>query len=430
MSNYKKDIEQLFKDEFEGFEMKPSNKVWNNLEKEILKTKFTRFNPAKFNIYYLSLLILAAIGIIFLSTANLNHLYKTASNSENITYNNNDRNIYTEKIGENQNDDFVVDNQALSAENKDFENKVTDENNTYTSISNINEIAEISNIFQLNIFQNSTNSYSTDGKNQISKFETSDCEGCAPLSVSFTNKIENADVLKWTFGNGLTSAEENPDCIYETSGQYVVCLEYKINENVGYFYDTVVVYQKPEADFGTNKSENILVNDEIEFFNESTNAAEYLWNFGDTKTTDEFEPVHSYSSIGNYTVKLFAISANNCIDSVISQLFVDKEKYNIIFPTAFTPNINGPSGGVYDINSDDNDVFYPAFSDPVEEYELLIYNRKGLLIFKSTDINIGWDGYFKNELVKSDVYVYIAKIKFANGDDTVKTGNVTLINKK
>jgi gliding motility-associated-like protein len=37
---------------------------------------------------------------------------------------------------------------------------------------------------------------------------------------------------------------------------------------------------------------------------------------------------------------------------------------------------------------------------------LLIYNRWGQVILKTSDLNYGWDGYFKGTLCEQDVYVY------------------------
>jgi gliding motility-associated-like protein len=48
-----------------------------------------------------------------------------------------------------------------------------------------------------------------------------------------------------------------------------------------------------------------------------------------------------------------------------------------------------------------NDVFHPIFVG-VDQYHFSIFNRWGELIFESTDPNIGWDGYYRNELCKHD----------------------------
>ena len=62
-----------------------------------------------------------------------------------------------------------------------------------------------------------------------------------------------------------------------------------------------------------------------------------------------------------------------------------------------------------------------------EQYELNIFNKWGELLFISTDVNIGWDGYYRNELCKQDVYVYKINVKFIDGRSESYSGDVTLL---
>ncbi|MEY5041995.1 MAG: hypothetical protein RLZZ414_1548, partial [Bacteroidota bacterium] len=71
----------------------------------------------------------------------------------------------------------------------------------------------------------------------------------------------------------------------------------------------------------------------------------------------------------------------------------------IVIPNAFSPNNDGL-----------NDVFLPRIEN-VDEYELLIFNRWGDVIFNTNDPTLGWDGTYKNQLVQMDVYVYLIRIK-------------------
>jgi PKD repeat protein len=43
---------------------------------------------------------------------------------------------------------------------------------------------------------------------------------------------------------------------------------------------------------------------EVTFTNYSTNSETYMWDFGDSQTSTEMNPVHIYASAGSYTVKL------------------------------------------------------------------------------------------------------------------------------
>ena len=47
------------------------------------------------------------------------------------------------------------------------------------------------------------------------------------------------------------------------------------------------------------------------FYNNSYNATDFYWDFGDNQSSTEIEPLHQYSEAGNYQVKLTAY--NNCL---------------------------------------------------------------------------------------------------------------------
>ena len=98
----------------------------------------------------------------------------------------------------------------------------------------------------------------------------------------------------------------------------------------------------------------------------------------------------------------------------------------IIFPNAFSPNMNGPNGGYYSDMDKTNDVFHPWISEIPVEYQLKIFNRKGNLLFESMDLNIGWDGYYNQSLQPIGVYIYKIRAKFSDGKTVVKMGDLTL----
>ena len=75
--------------------------------------------------------------------------------------------------------------------------------------------------------------------------------------------------------------------------------------------------------------------------------------------------------------------------------------------------------------------FYPSLframeQGPAELDVLLIFNRWGQLVFESGDPD-GWDGTFKGEPAPPEVYVYLAKYRFPNGEIREFKGDVTLI---
>ncbi len=141
----------------------------------------------------------------------------------------------------------------------------------------------------------------------------------------------------------------------------------------------------------------------------------------------EKDPRHTYDTEGLYDIELHVWSDNDCYDAlkVLGAIEVF-ESGQILFPNAFTPNLDGSSGGAYNPNDFSNDVFYPI-GEGLEEYHLEIFNRWGILIFESYDINVGWDGYYDNKLLNEGVYVWKVTGKYNNGKDFKKVGTVMLL---
>jgi PKD repeat protein len=86
----------------------------------------------------------------------------------------------------------------------------------------------------------------------------------------------------------------------------------------------------------------------VQCFNLSQNANSYLWSFGDGITATDESPKHFYTSEGEYDIQLIANNTYQCPDTfTIFRAVVAKSAGKIEFPSAFTPNPNGPNGGKY-----------------------------------------------------------------------------------
>ena len=101
-------------------------------------------------------------------------------------------------------------------------------------------------------------------------------------------------------------------------------------------------------------------------------------------------------------------SNNGCTDKFILSPGVTVEPAGEIrFSTVFTPNLDGPidrtdlpTGG-----TEIDQFFFPPIREKVIDYKLQIFNRLGVLIFESHDINIPWNGYYKGSFASRE-YIY------------------------
>ena len=253
-------------------------------------------------------------------------------------------------------------------------------------------------------------------------------QACPPLEVQFSNHSTYSESYYWTFGDGSVSTLKEPSHTYYDPGTYLVSLTVTGPGGSDTENSVVItVFDVPTAYFNIMPTVVFLPDDPINCDNLSENASSYLWNFGDGKTSTEFEPTHIYTEVGEFDISLIASTINQCIDTfTITRAVTAEASGEIKFPNAFTPNQNGPSDGSYNDGDYSNDIFHPV-AKGVVEYELSILTRWGELIFESKDIKIGWDGYYRGEPCKQDVYVWKIKGRFANGKNFNKAGDVTLI---
>ena len=112
---------------------------------------------------------------------------------------------------------------------------------------------------------------------------------------------------------------------------------------------------------------------------------------------------------------LYTTDTNGCRNSDMVTVFVE-DCLVLYVPNAFTP-----------ANHDEhNDVFHVS-GTCVQDFEFYIYNRWGMQLFESKDLNKGWDGTYLGQSVQQDVYVWIAKARSIGGLSIYKTGKVTVM---
>jgi PKD repeat protein len=139
---------------------------------------------------------------------------------------------------------------------------------------------------------------------------TSDNQGgCLPVEIQYTdNSSPNTSTWSWTFEGGTpsSSSEQNPLIAYNEAGVFDVQLV--VSNGVGsdtlVFEDYVEILGLPTASFSA-----IEDNLDVSFVNTSMDADSYFWDFGDSNTSTESDPMHLYNEVGSYTVTLVATNA-------------------------------------------------------------------------------------------------------------------------
>ena len=119
--------------------------------------------------------------------------------------------------------------------------------------------------------------------------------------------------------------------------------------------------------------------------------------------------------VDSINVKLWAYNPYECFDTTTITVFVDHT--TLWTPNAFTPD------------ESTNNTFYVKVND-VMRYHILIYDRRGDLVFESFDPEMPWDGKAKNgKNCPQGVYTYIISAHHITYpyDQIVRRGTVLLI---
>lgn len=146
---------------------------------------------------------------------------------------------------------------------------------------------------------------------------------CSNLTMQFTNTSTanfggfNPRTFVWDYGDGsppdTTSFNQIRTHAFPAPGTYFVILQ---NFDTSFcnvpVADTqrVSIFPNVKALFST--SPKGCVPYQPSFTNESIGGTEWLWDFGDGNTSTEFEPLHTYTTAGNYRVTLIARDPTTC----------------------------------------------------------------------------------------------------------------------
>lgn len=174
----------------------------------------------------------------------------------------------------------------------------------------------------------------------------------------------------------------------------------------------------PTAAFTYRIEGETLIDQEVQFINNSIGTIQWTWNFGEGTYSNEENPRFHYERSGDYLVQLLA-SNGYCNDTAYQYVNIDP-LLAVYVPNAFTPGINGK-----------NDYFFPQGEGiELNSYDMFIYDRWGKLMWQTGNFSKKWDGtnMFSLEQVPVGTYVYLIKFReFADLDRHVYKGTVTVI---
>jgi len=256
---------------------------------------------------------------------------------------------------------------------------------------------------------------------------------CVPLTATFTDSsFSNITNWLWNFGDvrsdtANVSALQNPQHKFNHAGTYSITLTVtSVNGCKATWTDSniITVYPYPVANFTFNPIEgNVTLQPNINFYDRSTNADNWSWNFGDTAsgsndTSSLQNPVHIYTDAQSYTIWLIVTSKIGCIDSISKEIIIDQE-FTFFAPNAFTPD-----------DGANNMTFIPkGIGWDLNHFVMYIFDRWGEQIYETHDVNKPWDGHVQgsNVIAQMDVYTWLVILNDYKENQHKFVGRVTLI---
>lgn len=239
----------------------------------------------------------------------------------------------------------------------------------------------------------------------LANFTVSDTNGCAPLTVNFTNLStgdENNMQYYWFCydDQGQTvfvSDQKDPSYTFDYGGKYNVMLTvsntYDCLDSI-IKYDCITVSYQPEAEFDaipevalwseTNGAISFLVQGDTTAFDNGMNIS---WDFGDGNTdSSSYAVEHSYASWGDYNVTLSLYTSDGCSSSITHTVTLEAD---LIFPNVITPNGDGVNDvfAIGNLNTSINNLD----PDRYRNNELTIYDRWGKQVYHAENYDTFMD---------------------------------------
>lgn len=253
------------------------------------------------------------------------------------------------------------------------------------------------------------------------KFSMSSDEICAGDKCDFRPVNANEDLkYVWNFGDGGLSSTINATHKFRKAGEFTVTLEVhhpKTNEVIASNTESIVVNELPVADFAFSRANEGIPT--YTFVNESYGADVMLWNVKGLKqsTNEEFE--YTFRKKGNYHVSLITKNEFGCTNKVEKKVAINAD-YNLLAPTAFTPN--GDNG---------NNTFIPKALQVMDvDFTMTVQDKTGKLVYTTQNAFEGWDGrYTEDNTLAPSGSSYIWRVVLINslGEREFYEGQVFVI---
>jgi gliding motility-associated-like protein len=235
---------------------------------------------------------------------------------------------------------------------------------------------------------------------------------CYGDSTQLTGTISGT-LFNWSPQNGLINGNTlNPIATPIKTTQYVLSTSSLIGCKKP-ARDTMMVTVIPPVKAFAGRDTSIVVGQSLQLF--ATGATSYVWTPASFLNNPNINnPIATLNNNQTYTV--LVSDTNGCFAVDTINIIVFKTAPDIFVPTAFSPNGDGRNDRLIPI---------PVGLKGYDFFE--IYNRWGQRLFRTTQINVGWDGYFRGVLQDVDTFVWQVQGTDYTGKRIFKKGTCVLV---
>lgn len=269
---------------------------------------------------------------------------------------------------------------------------------------------------------------------------------CAGECITIENTSQNSALSwQWSFGTGATPSsysgpQPGPVC-FPVAGFYTITLTASNTFGTVSTSQTITVTGLPSVQATLSDTTNgnyveipdTLINmyEEAYLWAEGTPAGGELMWYPSGVTSDGFLVNNGDSVVVNpfydtYYVVSYTINGCTAYDTVLVNVSYQEV---VQVPNSFSPNGDGVNDFLKVLTNVDADNNYTnGFIEggAIAEIDFRVYNRYGLLVFRTSDPHEGWDGTFKGKPENPATFVYTVDYRLINGRSSNLKGNVTL----
>lgn len=412
-------FEDIIKQKVEQFEPKFNEAHWNALDQKLTSIKKAKI--VKNTILSVAATVFVALGFYFIYQSSTPD-YTVKTNKHFVETNNTEEAIINEE--KNSTNPIIVQEQKNEKTPVLPIEKIKLEKLETPISEKAVDVTERRNDEVVN--DNIDKSVKTNKEKFSSEFIVSNKKVCLGDEVSF-DAIDKKELLSytWDFGDGNFSIKPNPKHVFKQQGTFVVTLlvTNKKTAEESKSIQQITVQSLPNVDFtyqeqSTQFDDNKLKYPKTIFSCKGETADTYEWNFGNSKIIKEKQPAFIFDKKGEYEVSLTAKSSNGCSNSITKTISI-VNSLELYAPSAFTPNFDG-----------NNDDFMPeALTTWDIKFEMVIKNKSGNVVYKTTDKNAAWNGSVNNQgnTLEEGMYFWQIITYDAEGKPYQHAGKINLL---